>query len=98
MAFTPIDDIIPGSIRKSGASKQIGEAFMLVKINRIITEVLDIEVQNRIRPLYIKNNILTLACVDERLELVLKEEEHKIIQAIEKEFGANHVSEIQFLN
>ncbi|MFA7662643.1 MAG: DciA family protein [Patescibacteria group bacterium] len=97
MGFISLGDIIPKSIKKTGASAQIGEAFMLTKIPKIMARVLGVEIDDRLRLLYVKHQTLTLACVDERLELVIREEEPEILKAIAEVFGPETIKKLQFL-
>jgi hypothetical protein len=97
MSFIQFSDILPSVVKKSGASQQIGEAFMLVKAPKIIARVLGVDIADRLRLLYIKHQILVMACVDDRLEIVIREEENKIIQEFGQEFGFDKVKKFQFL-
>lgn len=98
MPFISIEDILPKSIKRTGVSKQIIDSFLLAKIPKVIADTLEIEIIDRVKPLYIKQKVLMLACVDERLELVIKEEEEKIVQAFLEKFGVDRINKIQFLN
>lgn len=98
MGFNQLGDIIPKNLNKTDIGRKISESFVLSKIPKLIARVLDIEIDDRLKPLYIKDGKLILACLDERLELVIREEENKLIQAISKELEGVRINKIQFVD
>lgn len=94
--FHDIKRILPGSIQRSGVSRQVEAVNVLKIFNKVAREVLSEEVIKQIEPMHIKNNILTIACLSSLVMQELQYKEGEIVEKINKEAGKEVVRKLNY--
>lgn len=95
--FKSIKDILPKIIKKAGIKNKVEDGLAMSKFNRAAGEVLEIEMKNKVRPLYVKQGFLVVACLDNDLVERLREEEKRILSKINQGFDREVVRGLRFL-
>ena len=95
--FKSIKDILPKSIKKAGIKDKVEDGLAISKFNRIVAEVLEIKIKNKLRPLYLKQGFLVVACLDNELVKKLRSKENEIISKINWELRKTVVRGLRFL-
>ena len=96
--FQPIGNLLGKSIKKSGAARQIEAAMVVEKAEEIIKEVLGKAVLKKFKVMYLKDNVLTIACLSSVLSQELKLNQAEIIKRLNNYFKKEVVEKLRFLS
>lgn len=96
--FKSIKDILPQTIKKAGLEDKVQESLVLNKFSQIIKEILNPEIENKLRPLYLRHGFLVLACLDDELIEKIKKAERDIIYRINQGFQKQIIKGLKFLD
>lgn len=92
-----ISDIIPENIKKSGTSPQIEATKVLDLFLQHAKEMWGEEVEQDMKPLYVKNQTLTVAVTTASLAQELKLREKEIIDFLHQKMGKKIVERLRYL-
>jgi len=95
--YFDIKSLLPKSIKRAGINKQIEATQVLEMFNKVVKDFFNDEFQRDLRPLYIKNKILTVACLSSIIAQELYFKEKDIIARINKSFGQEIINKIKYL-
>ncbi len=93
----PLKDLLNNRISSSGMRPQLDAALALEEFNNAVKAIIGASLNNKIRPLYIKNKVLTVACLSSVLAQELKFHEKNIIASINNNLKSEIVDNIRFL-
>ncbi|MFA5318266.1 MAG: DUF721 domain-containing protein [Patescibacteria group bacterium] len=96
--FQGIKNLLPQSIQRAGITRQIGANLILHKYEQAAREILGKEISRQTKAMYLKNNILSVACLSSLIMQELQYREKEIIEQINKNMGANIVKKLNYLN
>jgi len=96
MVFHDINKILPGSIQRAGVGRQVQASQILDIFEKSARQILSDEVVKQIKPLHIKNNILTIACLSSLVMQEVQYREKEIIEKINKEVGGETVRKLRY--
>lgn len=82
MSLISIGDLLGRSLKNAGISGQVASAIILEEFEKICLEILGNDMASKIKPLYIKNKILTVACLSAPLAQELRFRERQILHTI----------------
>jgi len=96
--FHGLKNLLPQSIQRAGITKQIGANLVLHTYKKVAAEILGKDIAGQTSPMYLKNNILTIACLSSLIMQELQYREKEIITALNKEMGADIVKKLNYLD
>jgi len=92
-----LKNLLSRRIRQSGLAKQVGTALIIEYFQKIASQELGDQAGKRIKPLYLKNNILTVACVSSVLAQELNLKKQLLLAELQKKFGPEAVKDIRLV-
>jgi len=95
--FQPIKNLLPKSLERSKIGRQVEISMILEEFNRVVEKILGEKATRRIKPLYLKNKVITVATLSSVLAQELKLNEEKIIKKINEKFGREIVLKLRYL-
>jgi len=97
MSFSTIENILNKNIqKKSGLTKQIQATLICEKFDKIIQEKWGNKMINKVKAMYFKDNILTIASLSSVASQEIKLHEKEILEKINEKFG-NIIKNIRYL-
>lgn len=105
MAIQKLGSLLEDSISRAGIRKQVNSSLILERFEKILTELLAQElgkekmekIKKDIKPLYVKNKVLTVASLNFCISQEIKLREKTILYKLNSEMGANLVDKIIFV-
>ena len=97
MTFTPISKIIPKAVKTAGITIKLDEAKLLENFDKVAVAIFGERVLKKIKPLYIKNGTLMVACLSDILAENIKHAEKKFLYELNKPFRKGVIEKIRFL-
>ncbi len=94
--FTPIGALIDKALDRTGVRRQVETTVILDKFNELCYKKVGDQNKNKVQAIYIKNKILTVACLNSVLAQEIQFNVHTFIKEINDEFG-DVVERVRFL-
>lgn len=94
--FTPIGALIDRALDRTGVRRQVETTVVLDKFNELCYKKIGDNAKTKIKAIYIKNKILTVACLNSVLAQEVQFNVHVFIKEINEEFG-DVVERVRFL-
>jgi predicted nucleic acid-binding Zn ribbon protein len=91
-----IKDLLDKHIKKTGLSQQVEIAMIIEEFEQIIIDKFGIDIAGKIKALYIKNKILTVACLSTVVVQEVNMVKQDIINIINKKFSQTAINDIRF--
>jgi len=95
--FHNLQSLLSGSIKRGGIGQQMEEALILEKYKEIAGEILGPEEADKIRPMYVRNKILTVASLSAEITDKLQTREEIIIGEIKKRLDSEGLNKIKYI-
>ena len=92
-----IKNLLNKRVRQSGLSSSINNALIIEEFVKIIKEIWGEKIALKIKPLYIKNRILTIACLSTVISQELILHKREIIARINKKFNSEIISDFRLI-
>lgn len=97
MSFVNIGKIIPKAVKSAGIEVSLNEAKLLDNFNETAVKVFGEDVLKKIKPLYIKNGTLMVACLSDLLATRIRDNERRFLYELNKPFHKGVIEKIRFL-
>ncbi|MGB0757246.1 MAG: DciA family protein [Patescibacteria group bacterium] len=97
MAFTSIGSILPDHIKKSKAGEQLEATVVLELFMKKAKELWGNQVEQDMKPLYVKNNTLTVAVTSSPLAQEMKLKEQEILDFLKNQNTGVVVDRLRYL-
>lgn len=94
--FKDLKSILPKTIKRAGITNQLENLRVLELYGNIVKRVID-NSENTLRPIYVKDNILTVAALSAEAVKELRYFEAKIILEINGKIGSEAVKKINYI-
>lgn len=95
--FTPIKKLLNTSIKKSGLEDKVQAALVLEVCEKVLSDMFGQKIENKAKPIYLKNNELVIAVLSSVISQELKLRENEIIKIINQELKKEIVKRLKFL-
>ena len=95
--FVPLGKLLGKSIRRAGMENQIEASMVCEEFSKIAGQIFSKPILKRIKPLYVKNRILTIAVLNSVLASELQFKQQEIIEQINRKFKKTVVTRLRFL-
>ena len=92
-----IKNILSKTVKKSGISRQVQASMVVEAFSEVVAEILGKQVSKKVKAMYLKDNILTIACLSSVLAQEVQLNQRKIINKINKKFDKTVVEKLRFL-
>jgi len=96
MAFHGLKNLLPQSIQRAGVTKQIDANLVLHVYEKVVKELLGEEISQQTKPMYVKNSILTIACLSSLIMQELQYREDEIINKINSNGGGERIRKLNY--
>lgn len=97
MTLTDISAILNSRLEKTGLQPKIQAALVCDKFNQLTMEIWGPKVENQIRAMYVKDKILTVACLSSVLANEVRLKESRLSKMVNEHFGQPIVDRIRIL-
>jgi hypothetical protein len=95
--FTPIGSLIDKALDRTGIRRQVQATLILDKFNNLCYQKWGDKAEGKVKALYVKNKVLTVACLNSSLAQEIQLNAHIFIKEINKNFGEAEVERIRFV-
>ena len=96
MPFIKVKKILPKSVKNAGIQGRLDASLVLASFNKTMTEIFGPEILKKIKPLSIENGVLSIACLSSILASNLKNQESRIIFALNQPARKKVIKKIKF--
>ena len=97
MSWNTFKDVASEQLHKKGMTDQMQESLVLVEANALLAEFFGQEHKDKVRAIYWKDNVLTVAVLIDGLAKKLDNNKQEFIDKLNNKFTNILVSEIRFL-
>lgn len=97
MSLTPLKNLLHDSVAKFGIADQVEASLVLEKFTDVVRELFGEENTKQVKPMYVKNQTLTIASISSVFAQELKLNEKKILDAINRQFQKTIVTRLRYL-
>ena len=97
MTFVKLEQLLPKSVKKADITNQLDSAKILVEFNEVAKKVFGESIMKKIKPLYLKNGTLSVACLSSVLGERLKNQERKVLAELNRPYREKVVERLRFL-
>ncbi|NUM25471.1 MAG: DUF721 domain-containing protein [Candidatus Buchananbacteria bacterium] len=97
MGFTKIEKLLDRSVKKAGIQQQVQEAKVLEDFSNVMEVMFEPKVFAKVKPLYLKNGVLSVTCLSSVLAEKLKAQEPYILKNLNSFYHKRVVSSLRFL-
>lgn len=97
MAFTPISKLISKKFGQSPLAKQVTAAMVCDEFNRLILDKWGEKIKDTARAMYLKDKILTVACLSPVVAQEIKMKEEELLKELKEKFGDGVVERLRLL-
>jgi len=95
--FHPLKSLLSKSISRAGISHQIEDFRVLEIFEAVKNKILGSESSGKVKPMYIKNQVLTAASLSPETVARLESSEQEIVAGINSELGSEAVKKIKYI-
>lgn len=97
MNFIPLNNLLADALKKAGIYRQVVSTLFIEEFQTIINRMFEHEISKKIRGLYIKDGILTVACLSPVIAQELKFREREILSKLNEGKNKTIVERIRYL-
>lgn len=97
MALTSIGKILDKRMKTTGLKPRVEAAMVCEKFNELAMGIWGQKVENKIRAMYIKNKLLTVACLSSVLAQEVRLKEARLVRGLNEYFDNEVVQRIRIL-
>ena len=97
MSFIKLDKLLDKTIKKSGISEKVQAALLLDEFDGIVKEIFGHKITNKVKPLYVKNKILTIACLSSIVAQEIKFKEERIVDELNKKATSHSIDRLRYI-
>jgi hypothetical protein len=83
--------------KRSALMRGVAESMALEEANKLLISIFGETAKNNCQPVFIKNKILSLACLSSVLEEQIKARETEIVSNLNKKLGDQIIEKVRFL-
>lgn len=84
MTIHSLKDLLPNTVNRLGIKKQVESSLILEELSRIVREIFPDNVAKKIKPLYVRNNMITVVCLSSEVMSEISLRERAIIEKMER--------------
>jgi hypothetical protein len=97
MPFSALGDILNKKYGSSLLAKQVTAALVCEEFDRLLVRVFGAQMENLGKAMYLKDKVLTIACLSPVVAGEIKMREKILIEKINEVFGGEHVVGLRLL-
>tara|TARA_B100001964_G_C14146734_1_gene560035 strand:+ start:383 stop:679 length:297 start_codon:yes stop_codon:yes gene_type:complete len=98
MTWSNIKEQLNKNLKQKGIEEQVHESLVISLANSLMVEIWGIEIQQKARVVYFKNDILTIAVLANNIEVEFEFHKDNFIKHLNKQLGNNIVKNLRFLS
>lgn len=98
MSFNPLGSLLRKNVQSKGLSYQVEAAMSLQYFDDVVSEIWQDKMKDRVKPLYLKDQILTIAVLSPVLAQELKLKQDQVVTKINQKAGAEIVHSLRFMS
>ncbi len=97
MSFTELSQVLNKRFKDSSLGKNVQATLVCEEFNKIIKNICGENITNKAQALYVKNKMLTVACLSSTVASEIKMRQDQIISKLEDKFGKGVVEDIRIV-
>ncbi|MFA6427924.1 MAG: DUF721 domain-containing protein [Candidatus Buchananbacteria bacterium] len=97
MSMHQLKDLLQRSVNRAGISKEVEASLICEKFLEVVKETFGAAWQKNCKPLYVKNNTITVACLNNVVAQEIKLREKVLLASLEKILKKKSVERIRFV-
>ena len=83
-------------MKRAGMKPAIDRAMVLDRFKKEVGEIMGKEAAEQVRPLYVRNKVITVACLSSALAQEIKFKEAEIVGRVNEEFKQSMIERVLF--
>jgi len=91
-----ISNLLKKQIKESGLSQNVQTALVVEEFEKILQEIFGQFILKKVKPLFIKNKIITLACLSSVVSQDVNLRKDEIIRKVNNKFKTEVITNIKF--
>ncbi len=92
-----LNDILQRRLRQAGIAQRVTTAQVISAVPQVLAGIIPASTHSKVQALYIKDKVLTIACLSSVLAQELRLHQQQIIDGLNEKFGQSVVESIRFL-
>lgn len=97
MVLIKLEKLLPKSIRQAGLTAKVSAALLTERYSQVVQEIFGQKIINKVRPLYVRNGTLTVACLNSVISQELKFKENEILKRIHGNTQEKIIARIRYI-
>ena len=95
--FHSLGEIIKKTVKKAGIGNQVETALVLEDFSAVLTTIMGEKIGKSVKPMYIRNKTLTIACLSSVIAQEIKFKEQKIIKTLNQKYSKEVVEKLIYM-
>lgn len=96
--FQDLSSLLDKNIKRKGLRYQVEAAMALEHFSAIVDQLWSGKMKDRVRPLYVRDHVLTIAVLSPVLGQELRTREGEIIDYINQKIGAEAIDRLRYIS
>jgi len=92
-----IKKLLAKRIQQSGLSQQVKTSIIIEKFKKVSKLIFGTKISQKIKPLYIKNKVLTVACLSSVVAQEINLRKNEILENIQQNLGEETIKDIKII-
>ncbi|MFH1890889.1 MAG: DciA family protein [Candidatus Kuenenbacteria bacterium] len=97
MGFTAIDQVLSKKFSNSAISKKITASLVCEEFDKLMLKTWGEKIKNKAQTMYLKDEVLTIACLSPVISQELKLREKELINKINQKFNTSIAEKLRLL-
>lgn len=98
MTWNSFKDLADSAINKKGIRKKVEESLVIESANSLLIKFLSDKAHDKIRAVYFKGGVLTIAALDDKLLKDFLSDKDLFLSSLNSKLGDNTVEDLNILN
>lgn len=92
-----ISNFLSQSLNRTGVKKQVQTALVMQDLEKILLDVFGQNISSKIKPLYLKNNIITIACLSSVMSQEISFQKQEILKRLNNKYDYQIVTDLRII-
>lgn len=97
MPFIRLEQLLNRSVKQAGLAPKLAHSKVLEEFTAVIKERFGAPAASKVKPLYLKDGVLTVACLSSALVAAVTEQQRLILEELNRPYRRPIVEQIRFL-
>ncbi|OGY50181.1 MAG: hypothetical protein A2951_02675 [Candidatus Buchananbacteria bacterium RIFCSPLOWO2_01_FULL_56_15] len=97
MPFIRLEQLLNRSVKQAGLTPKLAHSKVLEEFTAVIEKSFGPQAAGKVKPLYLKDSVLTVACLSSALVAAITEQQRRLIEELNRPYRQAVVEQIRFL-